>query len=776
MADEQSGVFTLMLIRTAGLPFVCLNELARTWPDEKTNETGQTETVCRCFDALLSALDVSDFRTAVYNARKVFFQKQKTPSESFRLMLTGHTHVPEAADLLRQLDLWDKAISQKAAQKKRFGEVLLENFRALQETARNETLQRALLFASHDLLDRLPSFCERPVADFNKKDRQTALSLLKYLTRAAAKTSPLSRFTTVSFKRLAPGFSGETLPIVKSAVTPNVALLPAIYDVLLREPAFFQSLSLVLNPCITSEKEKTWLYFDGEKESFQQMEDDPVAELVVRLLLSSQRKMQFPDLLESLKNEVEATGGELQSLVFELIDLGLLEWDLPEKGLTPGWCGGLYNFLGFLPVQPSVIVETAALLQWLRTSARSLTYQSVPEVQDVQRRAVGLVNDYFDRFGGTAPSIPPEQIFFEDVEEDVQSDIPAEALQQIAHELAECLRDLSDQRLPSLHARVAAFGLGLLQKGESIDFLSFCQKFLSEKHPEPGQITLPPHHGKMGALLQMFRKENGAFGAVVNGLFAGGGKLFARWLHLFPAEFQYTLEAWNDAVAFPWQGWSNANFQPQLSADSLAVPDGRVAGKSHGHRILLGNISVVQKEYSLQLIDNETGKQIRLVDLGLEASGLRPPVMQILHSIGVPYFSLQTLIRRNLDWTAGGEGWRFRERVEYGPLILLRASWEIGIDLASVWRQIPGDADFFQTVRSDLSATGVPRRFFAHFSGEKPQYFDMDSPVLMSLFKKMLLRTERHFLLTEMLPVPEQYIVRKDGLRAAEFVVELEAV
>jgi len=775
MVDEQPGVFTLMLIRTAGLPSACLYELADAWPDEKNAGTAPAETVCRRFDALLAALDVSDFRTAVYNVRKAFFQKRKTPPESFLRLLAEHAHIPEAAGLMRCLELWEQEKKQKAAQDNRFESVLLDNFMALQNAARGETLQRALLFASHDLLDRLPSFRERPAADFNKKDRQTAFSLLKYLTRAAAKTSPLSRFTTVSFSRLTQNLSGETLQIIKPVATPNVALLPAIYRVLLREPAFYESLSLVLNPCITPGRGNTWLYFDGEKESFQRMEDNPVAGLVVRLLLSNRREMPFTGLLESLKDEVDATDEELQSLVFELVDFGLLEWNLPEKGLAPGWCGGLYHFLGFLPAQPPVIVETAALLQWLRASARSLPHQSIAEAQGAQREGARLTNAYFNRFGGEAPAVPPERIFFEDVEDGVVSDIPAEAVQRLARELAQCSRDISGRQAPPLHAGVVAFGMELLEEGETIDFLSFCEKFLTEKRRESGGATLPPASGKMGALLQAFRKEDGAFGAVVNGLFPGGGKLFARWMHLFPAAYQKMLEEWSDAIAFPWQGWSNTNFQPQLSADSVAVPDGRVAGKSQGRRILLGNIAVARKADALQLIDNETRKQIRFADLGLEATELRPPAMQILHCLGVPYYSLQTLVRKFLEWKPGGHGWRFRSRAESGSLVLLRASWEIGTDLASRWRRIPGDADFFRIVRGELRAMGVPGRFFARFPGEKPQYFDMGSPVLMLLFKKILLRSGRHILLTEMLPAPEQYVVRKvDGWHAAEFVVEIE--
>ncbi|MBK7937589.1 MAG: hypothetical protein IPJ82_11060 [Lewinellaceae bacterium] len=44
----------------------------------------------------------------------------------------------------------------------------------------------------------------------------------------------------------------------------------------------------------------------------------------------------------------------------------------------------------------------------------------------------------------------------------------------------------------------------------------------------------------------------------------------------------------------------------------------------------------------------------------------------------------------------------------------------------------------------------------------------------MYLFGKMLRQTEHPVLLTEMLPMPDQCVVRKEGLHAAEFVVEFE--
>jgi len=122
----------------------------------------------------------------------------------------------------------------------------------------------------------------------------------------------------------------------------------------------------------------------------------------------------------------------------------------------------------------------------------------------------------------------------------------------------------------------------------------------------------------------------------------------------------------------------------------------------------------------------------------------------------------------------GGEGWKFLERVEYDSLILARKAWQIDQTVAMQWLSESGDAGFFKRVRKELLAMNVPRRFFARLLRQKPQYFDLDSPLAMQLFAKMLRQAGTPVVLTEMLPLPEQCVVQKDGLRAAEFVMEIE--
>jgi hypothetical protein len=777
--DDAMKIFPLMLIRTGGLPLQWLEELACEWPEGNVPETELAAAVQRAFDAALSALDDSPLRTAVYNARRDFFQKRKMPGEAFERFLEENQEKPNIVQLLENLNFWKRNQNSKKDFFQRYENALQANYRLLQEAAKDETLRRALLFASHDLLDRLPGFSQKSPESFNKKDRQTALSLLQYLTRAVAKTSPLSKFTTVSLWQ--PARPRDTdFSISKSVVTPNVALLPALYQVLLREPAFYRALSISLNPSIvrneqptTKNEQLTWLYFDGENESFQQMATNSVAELTVEILLENGRKMPFSALLAQLEKEVEASPEQLQHLVFELIDYGLLEWDWPEKGLFPGWCGALYNFLGFLPEQSPLIVEAAALLQWLRATARVLPFQPLEDAQASQREAVRQVKDFFERHGAAPPPIPPEQIFFEDVEETVEADVSQEAVLALANDLAECWKKRGIQALPPFRERLFSFAEKTLQEGQVVDFLSFCKKLLEEKTTSGSALrscaTVKEAY-KIGALLQIFKDENGKFRAVVNGLFPGGGKLFARWLHLFPAGLTGRLKTWNDAIPFPWLGWSNANFQPVFSEKTLAVPSGRMRGNSE---ILLGNLAVRRISKGVQLIDIETNEPILFTDLGLESPESRPLAMQVLWYLGVPWVSLACLLPARI-WGRAGEGWFFWERVEFGSLVLARRAWQPSEERVAKWLAAINEADFFRLVRGEMSAAGVPRCFFAKFFQGKPQFFDRDCPISMILFAKMLRKRKTPPVLTEMLPLPEQCVVKKNGARVAEFVLEFE--
>ena len=839
----------MMLIRSAGLPLAALESVAVHWQTaEEGIWVGQKRwsdaalALQLAFDAALHVLPDSPLRTAVYNARKDFFQRQKLPGATFGTTLSTSGQGPETIALLSGIREVETAGQVLKEARNRYGQLhtqtLNEGYQTLQQLAGNESFQRALLFSSHTLLEQLPRFCQTPVEKFAKKERQTALAVLQYATRMASKTSPLSRFTTVSLhtssetpqtlKLQTSNFQTSNL-FAKAVVTPNVALLEAIYEVLLHEPAFYRSLSLRLNPGIVvmPEDEYKWVFYNGEQESFQQMAATPLLHLLTGFLLNDSRQSTFKNLLNYLESEVEADPEALESFLLELADLGFLEWVLPENGLSTGWCSGLYQYLGFLPAEP-VIVQTAALLQWLRTTARTFPFHPVTDALAAQRETQAQLRHYFDTFGRDMPPIPAEQIFYEDVAHQVSAPLPPEVLNELLDQLAERWAGRSEKSLPEHRIALISFLAQICPEGQAIDFQDFARQFLTARkttssrqggsgdddfpmpnadHPNPThQTTLSRQTGdeRIGALLQIYR-EGGQWHAVVNALYPGGGKMFARWMYLFPTEFRENLEDWamddHPVIApvlqtsyfklqtsnfklqtsnfklqtqFPWQGWFNANFQPPLTSNALAVPGGRTQAKPGGATYLFGNLNIENSFSGPLLRDRLSGQVLELGDLGLEAPESRPPVIRLLWQAGVPFVSLQALLPENL-WQPlyGDNNIRYRARHTHRQLVLARAAWALE---PAVWQEWNDNdpVDFFIKSRQALSAMGVPRHFFAKFSTEKPQYFDQNSPVLLLLFQKLLQQGSGVLYLTEMLPLPEQAFVEGDGIRAAEFVVEIK--
>ncbi len=746
------NLFPLAVIRRAGISFSVLDSLVWEGAAAEIELEKQTQAAAACRENLLQTLDqalrdlpAGSQRLAIYNVRKAIYQG-KTPRTSLNLL-------PQT--LQDTADQWRAALeslhTQKNALENAYQAALVSAFYQLQTLAEDPDIQAALLYASHDLLRQLPALQKKPPKAWRKKEKQTALALARYVARAASKTTPFSRFGMVGLQQ---AYASETdFPDHKRAVSPNVGLLPAIYELLLQQPVFFRSLRVRLNACITRKSSPyTWLYYNGAEEGFQQSAGTPMLDALTGRLLESGRSAPFRTLSDYLQSCSDADPAALETWLLDLTDTGFLEWEWPENGLSASWAGNLYQYLGSLSAEP-IVVDTALLLQWLRTTARTLPYLDARAGLQALQDAWLQVQAYFEQHNGHCPDIPLERLFYEDVAYSQPVIVPEADLLDWARQLETLRQSTAPHTLPPLHSAFQAY---LKQLDAPTPWLAAVRGFMDAGLPEPdAPVHTPAVPGKTGALLQPFL-ENGRWKAVVNALYPGGGKMLARWMHLFPASVQQSLREWNAATevqaAFPFQGWHNANFQPAACPAGLTAPGDRI---NRPGATLLGNLLVAVREGSLRLTDGATGRTVQLTDLGLEAPETRPPAMQLLWHCGVPYRAARTLLQpEQLSTVRTARGWRYRPRVETAQFILARAVWFLDPADYAAWQTLSG-FDFFQTVRAAFKENGVPRRFFARFEMEKPQYFDCESPLLMRVFEKAIRKTRGPLALTEMAPVPE---------------------
>ena len=790
MSQHNTPIFPLLLVRTAGLPLQ--------WPSCSNEEMAVLHT---------SFYELSNqFQSAASLVKTVFEQEKDflLPDTRLQKIITNtRRHLRQETfdksiivdpyfrekrpDLARLFDDLNEKITNKQfivnQLQEKFTALVIAERKALIQYAGHETICRSLLFTSHSLLGELPDLADSNPENWHKKERRTALSLLHYLTRASTKTTPLSRLATVHLQYLdRPKTETDEQPPVfstnKHIVTPNVALLPGLYDVLLREPAFFNTLDIRLNPGLQStDNGFEWLHHDGTQERFQLHGATAALQSISAFFERQQQDLRFCDLITALAKETEDSQEDIYRYVFQLIDHGLVEWVWPEKGFSPGWCGSLYNYLGFLPAS-AMLTDAAYLLQWLRTAARSISFQSVSEARETQCEALAQCRTFFERYDGVCPITSPEHVFYEDVEAPAQGHLPVEVVQKVTHDLSKAIKNAAPYSITGLRAALILFGRQMLQTGESMPFLTFCRLFLEQKDRNKPAQVLENHINleKTGALLQFYKTSSGEYRAVLNALYPGGGKMMARWLHLFPAGVREQLQDWwpDETFAFPWQDWNNANFQPIFAHEALEVPGGRGAGN-----IALRDLLIFRDADALQLREKTNNRQIVFSDLGLEAPNERPPVIQILWQLGVPFVSAG-IFAQNADRIILQNGVLWRNRIEYQSLVLERANWWVA---PHVWQNLVTDSlkddpERFISTRNTLSEWGVPRFFFAGFNNDKTRFFDQNSPLLMLDFIKMLQQQRSEDLyLSEMLPEPDQWIVEAEGSkRAAEWVLEWKNV
>jgi hypothetical protein len=181
--------------------------------------------------------------------------------------LRRHVTAEEWQELVRQTDsLADRLLTlEEHAQAcweeldRVYEEELQRERRHLRALLGNGGLRRGLALSSASLATSLPRLEATPVADYDRKERRAALSLLRYGSRAAVKLSPFSTLTRLALASVVP--SVERCPALRlrgrprewqerSLVRLRRYLVQQLSEILLRCPTLRDSLPVQLNPSL----------------------------------------------------------------------------------------------------------------------------------------------------------------------------------------------------------------------------------------------------------------------------------------------------------------------------------------------------------------------------------------------------------------------------------------------------------------------------------------------------------------------------------------------
>lgn len=288
------------------------------------------------------------------------------------------------------------------------------------------------------------------------------------------------------------------------------------------------------------------------------------------------------------------------------------------------------------------------------------------------------------------------------------------------------------------------------------------------------------------AFVQFYKDDTKLMG-VVNLVTHGYGKMFSRFLHMFPATITEECNAWNrrfiggdemyventDGAVF------NANMHPPLLPYEIGIPNGQ-ANLRPSRRIPVSDLQVScdDKEAVLQLIHHPSGKKVTPFDLGFQGNKGRSALFKLINKFSVKsnlsIFPVSVAIN-NLVKTNNGNplGVQFFPRIVYEQqLILQRKTWLITKELLPSRAKSESAEVYYCKINAWRNELGLPDEVFLYVqprdighgkidqkrqekSGRddyKPQFMNFKSPLMISFFEKLIKKVPQNLKIEEMLP------------------------
>ncbi len=734
----------------------------------------------------------------------------------------------------------------------------------LQQLAAEENLQKGLLMSSHSFHSRLQSLVQKEVTSFRKKEMQTVRRLWQYLTRIALKTSPFSTFTLLSWMKLEDKKEGEKASqLSHSRLLINNFVFAYLQELLEDYPPFYRKLHLDLNNSIQVSEVYEFILNSRNIESIQHLDKDEIVDLVYDWIQGQSEQLKMEDLIAYLKEGIDADQEDLEEFVMELIEVGFLEWRWNISGMDTNWDKKLSDKLaGF--IEDDFLNSLRELLISLRknineynaadlvkrkylqqTSCKEFqifwdNYQSELRSPESEEHAV------FRRLKGSEFIFKPENIFYEDVQKESDFKIQKTDLQPLVEQLNQLLFFLKSLKEDVKEYAIIEFFKRHYSLDATPDFLSFYHHFnmasgalntevyrvkIDELRTKwktelkkrlqldqsvvnlsldsiqliyrelGGEVLAEKMNDSTGALIQPFLKKDGLH-FFVDACFTGFGKMFGRFLHLFPKEETIQLqdeiqnlegeELWienTDASYF------NANLHPPFLKHEINSP-GSQNQLSPAQQIPIRALSLRydEKENAVELFHSLTGKKVVVFDYGFEALDNRSPLYRMLNLFSkeqATHLKLNELINELYPTKEFGLIQHPRIVLE-GNCVLQRQKWYFPLSLLP--QQKPGEsaASYFLSAHqwridydlphhifyainpTDIDTSSVEKEHLQKLKKDdyKPQFLNFNDPIAIQIFSKNLNRVPLFLKIEEALPTSEHFLKSKNKSYVSEFIMQ----
>ncbi|MFC4767670.1 lantibiotic dehydratase [Effusibacillus consociatus] len=310
-----------------------------------------------------------------YDAKKQLLKLRKSIANNKNIII-DYESLPLPADLSEQVRAWIGIREQLAG----LGTTLQETFESeylvkreyLQELANNDLLMHAISLSSDSLYTKWPRYLETPISQQERKLKKIERSVLLYLTRMIAKTSPFSTFTMVGLGELSEDWDVYTLPqmVWKSNVQVNNMVAIYIWELITKSDIrFFLPLApnkhLRTDPSggnlifLSVERERITTKFLKQNEKWGTLPYNEQVNQICQYV--KYNKVVVEDLVQLLMGK-EAEHSQVLEYLEKLIEMGLLEYQVPFCEQNLDYLEDIYKHLCGVANHPEVPQDLVRVL------------------------------------------------------------------------------------------------------------------------------------------------------------------------------------------------------------------------------------------------------------------------------------------------------------------------------------------------------------------------------------------------------------------------------
>jgi hypothetical protein len=404
---ENIEMFPYALLRIAGGPFKHLEELELASAKKRLEQIREMkgkisllkEPVCEGIYNCISK-SPNAVQNKLLNLKRNVFNDRKWSME--QLNGIGEYLTPGLIDSLTELaGLREKILMLENAIKEDYNEEVNSLRLKLKEIVKRDELRKGLILSSQSLLKGAESYINTDIKEFKKEHFKIELSLIKYISRIYAKTSPFSTFTNIAYCSLTPAGSGgfmECAPgnniSVKSHVRLNNYLFKYIRNLLYSNPNINIFFNIKANPTIRRTEDcYEYLVNSNNTESFQKIPLIEELGVILNFIKENGNIITPYKLAEKLLagGTLDSTPEEIYNYISTLIGFGFLEYDLSVSGLDPDWHRSL--ILKLRDINHPASVDFASALEKLDSLMNEYAGAAFAERKQILAEAFSLTRN-----------------------------------------------------------------------------------------------------------------------------------------------------------------------------------------------------------------------------------------------------------------------------------------------------------------------------------------------------------------------------------------------